>query len=86
MKLHKRQCTVNLVRRDDTNDYALYLLGKTFDGMSIPAYELVSLWYKIGELIGFDREDAKHELERLHWRHDQGELDAPSQTQTRIKK
>lgn len=77
MKLHRYDCTINVIRRDDTNDYAVYLLGKTFGAMSIPPHELVALWFKIGDLIGFDQQDARHELELLHWKHDQGELDEP---------
>ncbi len=66
--------------------YTIYLLDKNFGSMLAPSWELVSLWYKIGELIGFDREDAKHELEQIHWYHDQGEMDKPSQKVKRIKK
>ncbi len=79
LKLHKRECCINVVHRDDTHDYAVYLLGKDFSAMSVPPWELVALWYKIGALIGFDYEDAKAELELLHWKHTQGELDEPSQ-------
>lgn len=80
IKLHKRQCMIKLVGRDDTKDYAIYLLGNTFGGMSIPTWELVALWYQIGELIGFDHDDAKHELEMLHWKHEQGEIDEKQRT------
>lgn len=73
-KLAKRYCFVNVVWQKE-NYYSVYVLNKNFDSMSIATWEMVSLWYKIGELLGFDREDAKLELERLHWKHDQGLID-----------
>lgn len=78
MKLHKRICDIKLIPRED-GSYNILHLGSTIGSMTVPTWELVSLWYQIGELLGFDKEDAKHELERLHWKNDQGELDEPSQ-------
>lgn len=78
MKLHKRHCFAKVLDRKD-GTYAITVLDKDFQCMTIAPWELVALWYNIGELIGFDREDAKHELERLHRKNDQGELDEPSQ-------
>ncbi len=74
MKLHKRQCYIRLVRRAD-DLYGISLADKDFHYLPLPSWEVVSLWYQIGEVLGFDTEDAKHELEQLHWRHEQGELD-----------
>jgi len=74
IKIHKRQCQAQLIRREKEL-YGISLIDKDFHYMPIPSWELVSLWYQIGELLGFDMDDAKHELEQLHWRHDQGEID-----------
>ncbi len=74
MKLGKRDCDIRMVRQTET-DYAVYLLGRTFGSIILPTWELVALWYKIGDLLGIDQEDARIELERRHWRHDDGILD-----------
>jgi len=76
LKLNRRVCVSKVIYRGKENEFGIMLFdGKCGGFLETPAWELVSLWFQIGELFGFDREDARLELERLHWRHDQGELD-----------
>ena len=68
LKLHKRECHVNLTPSDNSH-YVISSWGiKSQDMMRIPSWDLVDLWYQIGELLDVDRDDARYLLEQKFWK------------------
>ncbi len=67
LKLHKRTCW-SRVRRRDNGSYVISLFDYDYHAISLPSWEIVSLWYQLGEYLDVDREDARWLLEQKHWR------------------
>lgn len=68
LKLHKRYCNAMLTEVGDQQYQITYIARDKFDSMRLPCWELVNLWYQIGELLDVDRDDARYLLEQKFWK------------------
>ena len=69
-KIGKRECNASVVlpEHPDENTYVLPFIMCDMEFQGYKPWELVNIWYQIGELIGVDYDVAKEWLEQIHWR------------------